>query len=231
MHKIRATPAAVLVLIPLCALCIPGCAQTEQAGPNEFLLRSRGQRHTEVAWRKAISLDFDDPGELKRYPIPAGRWEIRGGKLWAVGGDRNHAILLVPCKYHPVRIEFEATSYASEDRIGDITVLLNSAPGKNWWKNGYALTTGSYWNNCTTFYRRAKPFARTEFSPVRPGKPNKVAVEFHAGHVRYWFNDRIVLEAWDEAPLAMDGRTWIGIRTWGTRMSVDNVADYRGRTR
>jgi len=197
--------------------------EARKSDTTSFLEASRKIRSAAVEWEEVRRLTFADPAELADRPTPEGAWEIDDGKLWAAGGERNRAILLAPCAHDPVRIEFEATCYEADGRLGDITVLLNSVADKRFFGHGYALTTGSYWNNCTTFYKQGKAIARTEHSPVVSGRRNHVVLEFNRGHIRYWLNDRIILEAWDETPLAMDASLWIGVRTWATRMSVDNL--------
>ncbi|MFC1508936.1 hypothetical protein ACFL60_04510 [Candidatus Omnitrophota bacterium] len=191
---------------------------------QQFLERSRNQRTQKITWKKAASFSFDIPAAITECPVPEGTWKVSGGKLRAVAGDKNRAILLMKNVGNQVRIEFEVTNTADEEgRLGDITVLLNAVPGKTFFSNGYALTTASYWNNCTTFYKKGKPIARTEFTPVESGKMHRVALEFNSGHIRYWLDNRIVLEVWDDKPLTMDSGCWIGIRTWATSMVVDNV--------
>ncbi len=198
------------------------------ADMEKYVTLSRSIRAQIISWEKAVSLTFDDQGDLEQYRIVEGKWLIRNGKLWAVEGDRNRAILLTPCRYDPVRIEFEVTNWASNGLIGDITVLLNSTPDKNFFGSGYALTTGSYWNNCTTFYKRGQALANTNYTPLKSGKTNRIALEFNRGHITYWMNGEILLEAWDDTPLAMDPSTWIGVRTWATRMCIDNLIVFRG---
>ena len=129
----------------------------------------------------------------------------------------------------PLRIELEVTNYANPDgSIGDITILINSENSGNFFRRGYALTTGSYYNNCTTFYRLGKAIARTEYSPLVSGKTYRVLIELIDGHIRYWLDDKIILESWDPNQLELDSNLWIGIRTWNTRMSVDWFAVYQG---
>ncbi|MFC1607816.1 hypothetical protein ACFL47_07580 [Candidatus Latescibacterota bacterium] len=211
------------------AYLMTGYAEAQDNNTKSFLQRSRDQRSQEVTWKKAAGFTFDKSSDLNRYPIPEGKWEIAGGKLRAIDGDRNRAILLTKNVGDPVRIEFDATNTAnSEGFLGDITVLLNSVDSNRFFGNGYALTTSSYWNNCTTFYRKGKSIARTEYTPVVSGVKNHVVLEFVHGHIRYWLNGEIILEAWDQEPLEMEDGNWIGIRTWATDMVVDNVVVYRG---
>jgi hypothetical protein len=211
--------------------CVLSCSSFHSTGTenmDNYKTLSRTIRTQMVAWEKIVSLTFDSPKELEHYHVVEGKWEILNGKLWAVEGERNRAILLTPCRYDPVRVDFEATDWSSRDMIGDITVLLNSTPDKNFFNNGYAITTGSFWNNCTSFYKRGQVFANTNYSPVKSGKTNRVTLEFNKGHITYWMNGEILLEAWDETPLTIDPATWIGIRTWSTRMCIDNVDIYKG---
>jgi len=201
----------------------------QEHDPAFFLERSREQRTQKVTWKETASFSFDNPADIANYPVPEGAWEINSGTLRAVKGDRNRAILLLHTVGDPVRIEFDATNTADDaGRLGDITVLLNSVPGKNFFSHGYSLTTASYWNSCTTLYKQGKPIAKTEYTPVMSGKKHHVALEFNKGHIRYWLDDQIILEAWDDTPLVMDSECWIGIRTWATQMVVDNVVVYKG---
>ena len=218
-------------LVSGCSTCngIPG-------GDPKSLPGSRAIRLAEITWVKTQSFDFEDPSTLSAFKQINGQWEIKGGKLWAVTGKTERVILLTQCSAGPIRIEFEATNYANDKgRIGDITVLINSSAetrdSPKWFNEansrGYLLTTGSYGNNCSTFYKKARPFARTELSPIESGKSNRMALELNKGHIRYWMNDRIILEAWDDDPLELDPNLWIGFRTFATLMAIDNVTVYR----
>ncbi len=217
-------------------LLIPGCSPPPgglQPRPDELddiLQQSRRTGAQKVTWKPVLKLTFTDPRALAAWPVVEGEWVVKGGQLRAVGGKKNRAILLAPANLDPVRIEFEATLTAGAGgKIGDITVLLNAASGQGFFRSGYALTTASYYNRCTTFYRLGRPLARTEYSPARPGKKNRVVLEFVAGHIRYWLNGEIILEAWDAAPLPLKSERWIGIRTWNTDLAIDNLTISRGR--
>lgn len=222
---------ALLSLAALAGMLAAGCASREIAQEVQISRdASRSLRHVEIAWEKTASFTFDDSAELSRFRIAEGEWEISDGVLRAVGGKQNRAIMLAPGGQDPVRIEFDATNHASKDGlIGDITVLLNSLPDKTFFSAGYALTTGSYWNNCTTFYRHGTALANTAWSPVHSGKRNHIVFVFDRGHIRYEMNGEILLETWDTAPLELTADRWIGLRTWATRMEIDNVAIFRGR--
>ena len=209
---------------------LPGCVALKNSDLDKYLVSSRNlNKQKEVVWEKAAVIDSFNAGDINKYKVVEGKFEILKGKLWATEGDKNRAILLMPCQYDPIRVEFNATLFALDGKIGDITILLNASPDKNFFDNGYALTTGSYWNNCTTFYKKGRALARTEYSPLKSGKKNHVVLEFDHGHIRYWLNDVILLEAWDDTPLPLDPALWVGIRTWATRMCIDNIAVYHSR--
>jgi hypothetical protein len=215
--------AAGICLLASCA------AHPRPAEMEKSRLAGLSLRHVNITWEKVVGLTFDDPKDLGRLRIAEGEWEIRDGALRAVGGKANRAIMLAPCGSDPVRIECDVTNYSSGGLLGDITILLNSMPDKTFFQAGYALTTGSYWNSCTSFYRKGLALANTSWSPVVSGKRNRVVFEFDHGHIRYEMNGHILLETWDESPLAMDPARWIGIRTWSTLMVVDNVVISRGK--
>lgn len=216
----------------VCAVSLAGCAAQTPQGDPEYLTRSRRSAMDDVEWTPVREFRFASRAETDSAHVADGAWEVYGGRLRAVLGDRNRTILLSWSGMDPVRVEFEARLRPdAEGRIGDITVLLNTLAVPGYWGEGYALTTGSYYNNCTTFYRLGKRLARTEWSPVQPNAWNQVAVEFAGGHIRYWLNGQILLEAWDPEPLEMDASRWIGLRTWATTMEVDNLSIYKGATR
>ncbi len=224
---IRKILGGVLVLAALTAL---GCGSRETL---ETIRASRDAgrrlRHVEIQWDLAHSFAFDETDDLEGFRVTEGEWDIHDGMLRAVGGDRNRAIMLVQSGYDPVRIEFDATNHSSRGLIGDITILLDSRPEKTFFSDGYALTTGSYWNTCTTFYRRGVALANTAWSPVRSGQRNHIVFLFDRGHIRYEMNGEILLETWDVSPLRFSPDRWIGIRTWATSMEIDNVCIYQGR--
>jgi len=146
-------------------------------------------------------------------------------------GQLNRVILLHPQVASPLRITFEATMHAQPDgRIGDISVIVGGKDDdERFWTGGYALTTGSYWNHCSTFYRYGEPIAKTELSPVRDSQTHHVDVQIVGNHIRYMLDDVIVLEAWDAMPVSLEGPDrWLGIRTWETDMTIDNFAVWTG---
>ncbi len=201
----------------------------QEHDPSFYLKNSRNQRKQEVSWTKGAFFGFDNPMDITDCPVPEGKWVVRSGKLHAIEGDRNRAILLHRTFGEPFRIEFDVMNVSDDlGRLGDITVLLNSAPGKGFFSSGYSLTTASFWNQVTTFYKKGQPIARAEYSLVESGKEYHVTLEFINGNIRYWLNDKIILEAWDENPLDIKTERWIGLRTWSTDMTVDNVTIYTG---
>ena len=211
-------------LIALLA-CLLLTAALLAAEEPDYLLVGRNEVKFPVArWAPVLTVTFDDAGALKDCPVLDGAWEVKDGRLRATAGDANRAILLGHAQGDAVRVEFDATCLADADgRIGDISVMIDTTPEKGYFRKGYALTTGSYYNTCTSFYRQGKKLARTEYSPLETGKTYHVSVEVCRGHLRYWLDDRIILEAWDAAPLPLDEKLWVGIRTWATLLTVDNL--------
>lgn len=222
----------IMILISF-ALIFKTHSSAQEYDQKFHIERSRKRDNLVVTWEKVAFFGFDNPDEIADCPVPEGKWVVKGGELMAIEGERNRAILLLHSVGDPVRVEFEVTNFADDQGLlGDITVLLNSAPGPGeaFFDNGYAFTTASYRNSCSAFYKKGKPIARTEYSPVESGKKNLVVLEFDRGHIRYWLNDQIILEAWDEIPQKMDSKFWIGIRTYDTKMIVDNLTIYRGKS-
>lgn len=210
-------------------LLISGCTTPSNrfAEKNKFLLSSRTMGGVEQIWKPVIRHDFDSKESIQNFHIVNGEWEINDGKLCAISGEQNRSVLLTPSINGPLRIELEVTNYANPDgSIGDITILINSENSPKFFSKGYALTTGSYYNNCTTFYKSGKPLANTEYSPLVSGKTYRVVIELIDGHIRYWLDDEILLEVWDSHPLERDPNLWIGVRTWNTRMAIDWFAVY-----
>lgn len=219
--------AAALALITGCASGMPRDSQDVREKSRQAGL---SLRKAETVWEKVRSFTFDDPAEMKNFVQAEGSWEISGGTLRAVAGDRNRAILLAEWGNDPVRIEFDVVNTASRGLIGDITVLVGATPDKGFFGAGYAITTGSYWNTCTTIYRKGTALANTSWSPVASGAKNRVVVEVDRGHIRYEMNESVLLETWDTSPLEFGNGRWIGIRTWATLMEIGEVTVYRGKT-
>lgn len=219
--------AAVFLLAVL--LAQSGCVSRESMRIREDA-RAAGMRlrYQPIEWVKVQEFDFESSGVMDKFIVVEGDWEVRGGRLCAVYGDRNRAILLARGFEGPLRVEMEVVNYASDGLMGDITILLNSSPDSDFFRSGYALTTGSYWNTLTTFYKKGAAVANTSWSPIASGRKNHVVVEFNDGHIRYELNGKRILEAWDENPLIMTDEGWIGVRTWSTLMCVERVAVYKG---
>lgn len=179
-------------------------------------------------WQLVKQIVPDQADQLRTLSQLQGKWVVDNNKLLASQGQANRAILLAPSGHDPVRIELEVSLKPVEQgRIGDITILLNIQDDAKFMATGYALTTGSYWNNCTTFYRQRKALANTQWSPLKPNVVHKVALEYDHGQMRYWLDGRILLETWDYQPLPMTPTAWIGLRTWHTDLTVHGARIYK----
>jgi hypothetical protein len=202
---------------------------------EKMLQSSRSATATKVSWEEAITYTFDDPSQMSAFAVAAGKFEISGGALRAIEGETNRAIMLAKNNFgNYFRIEMEVTNYANENtgKTGDISFLINSVPVEKYevfFFNGYSLTTASFANSNTAFYKKGKPFARTEYTPVVPGKKNIAMLDYMNGHIRYWLNGQIILEAWDGQALEMDPNLWIGVRSWDTLMVIDKLTISRGK--
>ena len=207
-----------------------------QVSDKERMLQSsRNATGTRVAWEEARTYTFDDPRQMDSLAVAAGKFEIRDGSLRAIEGTTNRAIMLTKNAFGKYfRIEMEVTNYANErtGRTGDISFLINSVPVEKYevfFFNGYSLTTASFGNSNTAFYKKGKPFARTEYTPVVPGKKNIAILDYMNGHIRYWLNGQIILEAWDDDPLEMNSDEWIGVRSYDTLMVIDKLIISTGK--
>jgi len=207
-----------------------------QVSDRERMLKSsRTAVSKPVAWEEAVTYTFDDPSQMNSFAAAAGKFEIRDGALRAVEGNADRAIMLTKNNFgNYVRIEMEVTNYANEKtgRTGDISFMLNAIPSDKYqvfFFNGYSLTTASFANSSTTFYKKGAAIARTEYTPVVPGKKNIAVLEYMNGHIRYWLNDQILLEAWDTNPLEMDPNLWIGVRSYDTLMVIDKLTISKGK--
>lgn len=200
----------------------------------QMLQSSRSATGTRVAWQKAQTFTFDDPKQMDSFAVAAGKFEIKDGTLRAIEGNTNRAIMIAKNNFgNYFRIEMEVTNYVNEEtgRTGDITFLINSVPVEKYevfFFNGYGLTTASFGNSNTAFYKKGKPFARTEYTPVFSGKKNIATLDYMNGHIRYWLNGEIILEAWDDNPLKMDPSLWIGVRSYDTLMVIESIVISKG---
>lgn len=216
-------------LLLVCLLALTGCATaphpSDEGSLAHFLDRSRAEQYRLPEWEVVRQWTFDDPAELEDMKPIQSEWSVRDGRIENTGGGISRTLLVAPCRWNPVRIEFDAILHARPDgRVCDISIKLNADPERGRAGKGYWLVTASYWNQVTTCYRLNLPIARTEYSPIVPGKMHHVALEFLGDHLRFWVDDEVVLDAWDrQAPLAMDPEAWIGIGTYDTRMTIDNL--------
>lgn len=228
MNSLIKIIASVILIMP----CVVSAQTTDT---QRMLQSSRNATATRVTWEQKIAFEFDSPAELDSFPVAAGKFEIRNGALRAIEGPTNRAIMLAKNKFgNYVRVEMDVTNLANPKtgRTGDISFLLNSVPVEKYevfFFNGYSLTTASFANSNSAFYKKGKPLARTEYTPVVPGKKNKAVLEYMNGHIRYWLNDQIILECWDDNPLQMDPELWIGIRSYDTEMVVDRLTISSGK--
>lgn len=205
----------------------PATSASEDAGLGQFLASSRAEGSIAYEWRPVGAEPFDKAEDIKRFQVLKGNWEVGNGQLKATGG-LGGIILLAPNLAGAERVEFDATLLPRPDgRICNIGLFFNAVPsskGSSSYGEGYALVTAQYWNQATACYRKGTPIARTEWSPIVPGQRHHMAGEWTPeGHLRYFVDGRIVLDAWDRIePLIPDPAKWIGLWVYETDMIVEN---------
>ena len=204
-----------------------GAAVPDAESQHRYLLLARAEHGAEIPWQPLTTFTFDDPTVLQKLRVCEGEWKIAGGQLQAVGGKAEdyRTILLAPCPAEPMRIEFDATLFPRADgRIGDIYIRLNADPDTGSSTRGYGLMVARYYNQDTVCYKLNQPIARTEWSPIVPGRKHHIAAEWTAVHLRLFVDDRVIIDAWDrDKPIAPDPEKWIGLAVYDTKMTVDNL--------
>jgi hypothetical protein len=225
------------------AVCLTALAGYAADGPKQrqgddemrqFLEASRNEHSRPEDWKPVQEFTFDDAKAIAPMHITKGQWVVRDGQLLAIGGEGERSILIAPCQWDAVRIAFDAVLKPGADgRVGDIGIRLDADAKTGSFSKGYTMITSQYFNQATVCYRLSQPIARTEWSPIVPGRTHHIVMEFtnnpisktrREGHLRLWVDQRVVLDAWDrDHPLAMDASRWIGLSTYRTEMSVDNL--------
>ena len=90
--------------------------------------------------------------------------------------------------------------------------------------SGYGLFVARYFNQDSVCYKNNQPIARTEWSPIVPGKPHHIVAEWNTVHLRLWVDGCVVIDAWDRTnPIPPDPAKWIGLAAYDTRMAIDNL--------
>lgn len=237
----RRTFVAATVLLGSATLAISG---DENAAPwakrlETYLAASRSEHnHAIKRWREAAAWNFDDGKMPQAFRVYDGKWEVADGKLRAIDGkpDDNRTIKFAQSQWPAFRLEFDASLHARPgtppERVCDIGVLLNADEATGHFRDGYAVLCGTYFNQATVLYRLYIPYARTEWSPIVPGKTHRVALEVVKPHIRFFVDGRIVLEAWERAGQGVaDGSDWLdmgakrvlALHTYDCTMEIDNL--------
>lgn len=206
---------------------------------TQYLASSRSEHnHGIEKWREASAWNFDDGKMPENFRVYDGQWEVANGKLRAAGGkdDDNRTLKIAACEWPAFKVEFDASLQAkpgvNADRICDIGVLFNADAETGHFREGYGVIAGAYFNQATVIYRLYIPYARTEWSPIVPGKTHHVVLEVVKPHIRFWIDGKIVLEAWERAGkggadgsdfLEMDPKRVIALHTYDSVMEVDNL--------
>jgi len=204
------------------ATAVPDAAEQRQ-----YLELARAEHNARLNWEPLATYTFDDPAVLQALRVRAGEWQVSDGQLQAVGGtaDEYRTILVAPCPAGPMRVEFDAVlSPRPDGRVGDIYLRFNADLDTGKSERGYGLFVARYFNQDSVCYKLNQPIARTEWSPIVPGRSHHLIAEWTGGHLRLYVDGRIVIDAWDrDKPIAPDPAKWIGIAVYDTRLSLDNL--------
>lgn len=219
--------AGIALGVTAAELLEPGWPETKA----HYLQASRDEHDAMVKeWRTVESCDFDDGKMPEGFQIFDGGWKIEKGSLWAFEGakEQNRTLGIEKCRWPAFRIEFDAVLRPSPgnaaDHICDVAIRLNADPATGNFEKGYGVFTGHYGNQATTFYRLYIPYARTEFSPIEPGKKHHIALEVVKPHFRLWVDGKVVLDAWDRAGfMEMDPQKALALGTYDTLLEIDNL--------
>lgn len=238
--KTRALLLAKLsaLTFPFLLGAIPADTEWEQQ-KAKYLRASRNEwDHRIRDWREVAAWTFEDGNMPAGFHAFTGEWVVADGKLRAVSGkpDRNRRIKIANCQWPAFRLEFDVMLQprdgAPPDRIGDIGIGLNADPETGSFAKGYAFIAAQYIDQATVFYRLNVPYARTEWSPIEPGRQHHVMLEVVKPHLRFWVDGRVLLEGWERAGrnsrdfsdfLEMDPDRVITLHTYDSVMTIDNL--------
>jgi len=239
MKRTRFAIGVIVLLLASLSLSADEGAPVWRAALAKYLELSRSEHnHAFKEWNEVAAWSFDDGKMPDGFKAFDGEWEVAGGKLRAVRGkaDGNRVVGIANCQWPAFRIEFEASLTAVPgalpERVCDVGILLNASATDGHYRDGYGVLVGTYFNQATVLYRLHIPYARTEFTPIVPGKVHRVALEVVKPHIRLFVDGKIVLEAWERSGKgAIDGSDWldmdpkrlIALHTYDTVMEVDNL--------
>ena len=230
-----------LILILLTASCLWAASDSWPQLRKKYLQASRDEHNHKIkSWKVVARWSFDDNKIPKDFHVFSGDWKVADGKLRSVGGepDRDRKIKIANCKWPKFRLEFDVVvkprKGAPHDRIGDVGVSLNADPKTGSFAKGYSFITSQYFDQATVLYRLNIPFARTEWSPIKPEHKHHIVVEVVKPHLRFWIDGRIVLEAWERKGgmknrrdfsdfLDMDPKKIITLHTYDSVMDIDDL--------
>jgi len=204
-----------------------------------YLAGSRAEHNHRIQnWTAVESWTFDDGVMPAAFRVIEGQWRVEAGVLEAHDGEveGNRILAISRCRWPAFRLSFDVMLRprpgAPADRIGDIGIRIGADPQTASFAKGYAVILAQYANQAAVIYRLNVPFARTEMTPIEPGRLHHVMVEYVTPHIRVWVDGRVVLEAWERAGrnnrdhsdfLTFAPDTLLALHTWDTHMAVDNL--------
>ncbi len=205
----------------------------------KYLQGSRDEHNHHIKeWKQAAAYDFSDGKLPDSFKVFDGNWEVIDGKLTAKSGkkDGNRVIKIANCQYPAFKLEFDASLSPNPgdpaDKISDIGVLLNASDSDGNFREGYGILAGTYGNQASVFYRLYIPHARTEWSPIVPGKTHHITLEVVKPHFRYWIDGKVVIDFWERTGkkgidntdfMEMDPTKAMNLYTYDSVLQIDNL--------
>jgi hypothetical protein len=210
-----------------------------QATLETYLKSSRDEHNHHIKnWKEVASHNFDDHKIPESFKVFDGNWDTQNGKLVARSGkkDGNRVIKIANCQWPAFKLEFDAMLSSNPgspiDKVSDIGVHLNASDTDGNFRDGYGILAGTYGNQASVFYRLYIPYARTEWSPIVPGKTHHFTLEVVKPHFRYWVDGKVVLDVWERAGkgrmdnsdfMEMDPTKAMNLYTYDSVLEIDNI--------
>ena len=225
----------VMIFALVAAFVCNSCVTATRGQDNKsYLQASRNEwNHHVNSWMEVAAWSFDDNALPKTFHVYSGEWQVTGGKLRSAAGGK---VKIANCHWPAFRLEFDVVLLAGKDvssnRICDVGISFNADSKTGSFRKGYAFITAQYYNQATVLYRLNIPYARTEWSPIVPGRKHHVMVEVVKPHMRLWIDERVVLEGWERKGMTprdyddfmdMDPDKVITLHTYDTVMEIDNL--------
>jgi hypothetical protein len=166
-----------------------------------------------------------DPG---LWNATSGAYAVRDGALLAQNARNKPLWLLrrLPCH---VRIDVTAWSDSPDGDL-KIEVMGDGAsydPDQGEYKaTGYVFIFGGWRNSLSTIVRQDEHRARMtvdDSTRVEPGRKYRWSIRIAGGHIEWWVDDALFLQADDPQPLCGPGHDHFGVNNWAVPNHYDDL--------